>query len=234
MLAPSTLSPRRRAFFAGLIHRATEWVTAVGTISPDDRRARAFRHLGRASCISYPPGPILGEALISIGDETLIGPGVALAVGMMGEQLDLSREAVIAIGDRCNIGRNSSIVARSSIIIEDDVTTGPNVYITDHNHTYANLDMPISRQWPTSDPVRIGAGSWLGAGVTVLPGAAIGRNVVVAAGAVVRGVVPDHSVVAAGGGPAVVVRRYVDGEGWVPPLREQTDNEQPPLGWPTT
>jgi acetyltransferase-like isoleucine patch superfamily enzyme len=36
---------------------------------------------------------------------------------------------------------------------------------------------------------------------------------VVAAGAVVRGVIPDHSVVA--GVPARVVRSYVPGAGWL-------------------
>jgi acetyltransferase-like isoleucine patch superfamily enzyme len=49
----------------------------------------------------------------------------------------------------------------------------------------------------------------------VLPGADIGRNVVVAAGAVVRGVIPDRCVIA--GVPARVVREYVPGSGWKPP-----------------
>jgi len=45
-----------------------------------------------------------------------------------------------------------------------------------------------------------------------LPGACIGRNVVVAAGSVVRGTVPDRCVVA--GVPARVVRQYLPGDGW--------------------
>jgi hypothetical protein len=48
----------------------------------------------------------------------------------------------------------------------------------------------------------------------VLPGACIGRNVVIAAGSVVRGTVPDRCVVA--GVPARVVRAYVPGDGWSP------------------
>ena len=40
----------------------------------------------------------------------------------------------------------------------------------------------------------------------VLPGTQIGRHVAVAAGAVVRGVVPDNCVIA--GVPARVIRRY--------------------------
>jgi len=47
----------------------------------------------------------------------------------------------------------------------------------------------------------------------VLPGACIGRNVVVAAGSVVRGTVPDRCVVA--GVPARIVRQYVPGDGWL-------------------
>ena len=85
------------------------------------------------------------------------------------------------------IGRGSHIVAHHSIVIGDDVFTGPYVYITDQNHGYADPDMPIGRQWPSNTAVSIGPGTWLGAGVIVLPGARIGRNVVVAAGSVVRG-----------------------------------------------
>jgi len=98
-------------------------------------------------------------------------------------------------------------------MIGDDVFTGPYVYVTDQNHGYADPDTPIGRQFPVNTPVRIGAGSWLGAGAIILPGACIGRNVVVAAGSVVRGEVPDYSVVA--GVPARVVRRHDPAAGWI-------------------
>ena len=93
---------------------------------------------------------------------------------------------------------------------------GPYVYITDQNHGYADPDVPIGRQWPSNTAVSIGPGTWLGAGAIVLPGACIGRNVVVAAGSVVRGRVPDRCVVA--GVPARVVREYVGAAaGWARP-----------------
>jgi hypothetical protein len=95
------------------------------------------------------------------------------------------------------------------------VFTGPYVYITDQNHSYADPDIPIGRQWPVNAAVSIGAGSWLGAGAVILPGAQIGANVVVAAGSVVRGQVPDRCVVA--GAPARVVREYLPGAGWARP-----------------
>ena len=172
--------------------------------------------MGPGSCIAFPPGAVFGERFITIGAGTLVGPHVSLAVGMgPDEPLSVPGGIVVTIGERCVIGRGTSIVGRCRIVIEDDVTTAPNVYITDHNHSYTDLTIPIGRQWPVEDPVRVGAGSWLGTGVVVLPGADIGRHVTVAAGSVVRGTVPDYAVVA--GVPARVVRRHVDGEGWVPP-----------------
>ncbi len=87
--------------------------------------------------------------------------------------------------------------------------------LTDQNHGYADPEVPIGRQLPRNAAVRIGSGSWLGAGVVVLPGACIGRNVVIAAGSVVRGAVPDRCVAA--GVPARVVRAYQPGHDWSPP-----------------
>jgi acetyltransferase-like isoleucine patch superfamily enzyme len=80
-----------------------------------------------------------------------------------------------------------------------------NNLLTDQNHGYENPDIPIGRQFPVNRPVSIGSGSWLGAGAIVLPGAQVGRNVVIAVGSVVRGVIPDRCVVA--GVPARIIRR---------------------------
>ncbi len=209
---------RRLAAYA--VWAAWGWAADVAAVGPADRRGRRFAHLGEGSCIAFPPGAVFGEQYISIGARTMIGPYVSLAAGLApGEVLQVPDGIAISIGDRCTIGRGVSIVGRHRIVIEDDVTTATNIYITDHNHAYNDPGIPIGRQWLSEEPVRIGAGSWLGTGVVVLPGADIGRHVAVAAGAVVRGAVPDHAVVA--GVPARVVRRYVEGVGWQPPLRRE-------------
>ena len=54
-------------------------------------------------------------------------------------------------------------------------------------------------------PVVIGDGSWLGHGTVVLPGATIGRHVVVGANSVVTGNLPDNCVAA--GVPARVLKQ---------------------------
>ena len=91
--------------------------------------------------------------------------------------------------------------------------TGHHVYITDQNHGYDDITVPISQQTQPERSVSIGDGSWLGFGAVVLPGARIGRHVTIGANAVVTGEIPDYSV--AVGSPAKVIRRYIDGDGWV-------------------
>jgi acetyltransferase-like isoleucine patch superfamily enzyme len=214
------LRRRARQGVAEAIRTGWECVGGAAAIGPDDRRGRRFASMGEGSCIAFPPGAVFGERYVSIGRGTMIGPHVTLAAGLgPAERLDVPGGIVISIGDRCTIGRGVSIVGRHRIVIEDDVTTAPNIYITDHNHAYNDPAIPIGRQWLSEEPVRIGSGSWIGTGVIILPGADIGRHVAVAAGSVVRGAVPDHAVVA--GVPARVVRRYIDGEGWQPPLRRE-------------
>ena len=51
--------------------------------------------------------------------------------------------------------------------------------------------------------VKIGNGSWVGSGCIILPGTTIGDNVIIGAGSVVRGTIPDNSV--AIGNPAKVI-----------------------------
>lgn len=226
MRAPKDYSPRTRRIASRVINRAWSLVSVLGVIAPGDPLGQRYGHMGEGSSIAFPPGAVFGEDWISIGSGTMIGPHVSLAAGMYGEYFPPDTGPIVSIGDRCAIGRGSTILGRARIEIGDDVMTGPHVYITDHNHTYDDLDVPIGKQWFDHDPVSIGSGSWLGAGVIVLPGAKIGHHVTVAGGAVVRGEIPDHSVIA--GVPAKVVRRYIEGEGWVPPLTRQVDT---PDGW---
>ncbi len=184
----------------------------AGLVTAGTPAGRAFRRFGRGSLMAFPTGSVFGEAGIEIGEDTLIGQQVSISAGALPGQ-DLLQLTVLSIGDRCVIGRGSHIIAHQSVAIGDDVWTGPYVYITDQNHGYEDPDTPIGRQFPVNRPVSIGAGTWLGAGAIILPGASIGRNVVVAAGSVVRGHVPDRCVVA--GVPARVVREYTQA-GWRP------------------
>ncbi|HET9731829.1 MAG TPA: acyltransferase [Acidimicrobiales bacterium] len=226
MPVPPLRPPLRRVALAG-VEALWRMMTVWGTAGPDDAVGRRFRSFGAGSALGFPRGDVFNEWWITIGAGTLVCPFVNLSAGLPGEQLPQDGPPVVEIGDRCSIGKGSSLVGRCSIVLEDDVTVAPNVYITDHNHSYRDPEVPIGRQWVTEAPVRVGAGSWLGTGVVVLPGARIGRHVAVAAGSVVRGVIPDFCVVA--GSPAKVTRRLAPG-GWEPPIPGEAP--LPPADWP--
>ena len=186
------------------LHRVLAQVRRYGAIGPRSPRGRRFGAFGDGSMIAFPPAALMNEHYIHIGASTMIGPHVTLSAGMAPGQRCVT-DPVVRIGDRCLIGRGSGVVGHLSIVIEDDVWTGHHVYVTDQNHGYDDPTLPISRQSMPERPVRIGAGSWLGHGTVVLPGADIGRHVVVGANSVVTGALPDHCVAA--GNPARVVKR---------------------------
>ena len=188
-----------------LIIRGHETAVQWAAIGPDTARGRRFGRFGRGSVICFPPITIMNERYIRIGDDTMIGPHVALSAGMVPGQ-ECITEPVVSIGDRCLIGRGSGIVGHLSIEIGDDVWTGHHVYITDQNHGYDDPDLPISQQVQAGAAgASSGSGSWLGHGSVILPGARIGRHVVIGANSVVTGTIPDHSV--AVGAPARVIKR---------------------------
>lgn len=178
-------------------------LSVIASVGPKSRRGRRFGAFGEGSIICFPVTSLMNERHIEIGENTMIGPHVALSAGMAPGQECLS-QPVVRIGDRCLIGRGSGIVGHFSIDIGDDVWTGHHVYITDQNHGYDNVDIPISQQSMPEKPVRIGSGSWLGHGTVVLPGADIGEHVVIGANSVVAGRIPSFSV--AVGAPARVVK----------------------------
>jgi acetyltransferase-like isoleucine patch superfamily enzyme len=194
------------------IHAASRGITRLGAIGPRHRRARAFHTFGDGSMIAFPQSVLFGEGRIAIGRGTTVGPWASISAGMP-SQAGTRGEPIITIGDRCTLGKGIGVVAHERVEIGDDIWTGHYVYVTDQNHGYEDVDLPIGVQMWKNEPVSIGDGSWLGHGAIVLPGSRLGRHVVVAAGAVVAGLhVPDNAVVA--GVPARVVRRYVAGEGW--------------------
>jgi acetyltransferase-like isoleucine patch superfamily enzyme len=196
-----------------VVRWAWDGAVELGAIGPDSRRGRRFGTFGSRSVICFPVTALVNERYIHIGEGTIIGPHVTLSAGMVPGQRCLS-ERVVGIGDRCLIGRGSGIVGHLTIEIGDDVWTGHHVYITDQNHGYEDLDVPVSRQTAPEQPVVVGDGSWLGHGTVVLPGARIGRHVVVGANSVVVGELPDRCI--AVGAPARVVRQHRPGEGWKP------------------
>lgn len=184
----------------------------VGDIAPGTDLADRFGTFGSGSCLAFPLAAVVNPGAIHVGRDTLIGKYSTLSVGYGPTQSPLPERGLV-IGDRCVLGARVCITAHESIVIGDDVWFGQDVFVSDASHGYQDPEVPIGRQFGSHQPVSIGSGSWIGHGAMILPGTTIGRNVVVAAGSVVRGAVEDHAIV--GGVPARVIRRLEPGRGWV-------------------
>lgn len=204
------LKAKIQTLVGATFRRISTGLNRISIIGPDSSEGRRFGRFGRGSAIGWPTGAGFGEEWIWIGEDTMISSHVTLSAGM-GPDQEMLTNPVVKIGDRCLIGRGSSIIGHWSIEIGDDVFTGMNVYITDQNHGYEDLQEPIGTQTPTEEAVSIGKGSWIGSGAVILPGVTIGKHVVVGANSVVTGNIPDNSV--AVGAPARVIRQH-DGNGW--------------------
>jgi acetyltransferase-like isoleucine patch superfamily enzyme len=186
----------------------------VGDVSPDSALAATFGTFGPGACLAFPLSDVVNASAIHIGRDTLIGKYATLSVGY-GPTQEVLPERGLRVGERCVLGARITITAHESIEIGDDVWFGQDVFISDASHGYQDPEIPVGQQFGAHQSVSIGSGSWIGHGAIILPGARIGRNSVVAAGSVVRGVVDDHTVV--GGVPARVIRRLEPGVGWTTP-----------------
>ena len=95
------------------------------------------------------------------------------------------------------------------------VLLSPNVYVTDCDHEYRNIDVPVIDQGivPKANRVIIDEGAYIGINSVVIGNVHIGKHSVIGANSVVTGDVPDYCV--AVGSPARIVKRY-DAErgGW--------------------
>jgi maltose O-acetyltransferase len=89
----------------------------------------------------------------------------------------------LELGDRVFINSDVILHNYGGIVLEDDVAIAPGALLTTARHEIGSADRRQGKL--TTDPIRIGAGSWIGAGAVVLPGVTIGSGCVVGAGAVV-------------------------------------------------
>ena len=75
----------------------------------------------------------------------------------------------LEIKDGCSIGNFNEFYCINEVIIEENVLTADNVYISDNSHSYLNIELPILEQSIIeTNRVTIGEGAWLGRNVCVL------------------------------------------------------------------
>jgi acetyltransferase-like isoleucine patch superfamily enzyme len=112
-------------------------------------------------------------------------------------------EGTLSLGDKAVLARDVSINCYLDVEVGECALIADSVYISDFDHNFADLDMPIKDQGITKSRVRIARNVWLGTKVTVARGVMIGEGAVVGANAVVTRDLPAYCV--AVGMPARVI-----------------------------
>lgn len=108
----------------------------------------------------------------------------------------------LSLGHHCYLGPQTVIDLAGQITLENHVTVSANTTILSH-HSIGFSDHPLLIKYPKKVlHTVVKSGSALSVGSIILPGVTIGSQSIVAAGAVVRESVPDHTLVA--GVPAQV------------------------------
>ena len=115
-------------------------------------------------------------------------------------QVDYGRH--VEIGNNFYANMDCIFLDVNKIIIGDNVMVGPRVSFYTAGHP---IDAEIRiEELEFGLPITIEDNVWIGGSATILPGVTVGRNSIVAAGAVVTKDVPSNSIV--GGNPARLIR----------------------------
>ncbi|MGH3429961.1 MAG: DapH/DapD/GlmU-related protein [Mycobacteriales bacterium] len=107
------------------------------------------------------------------------------------------------LAERVFINQGCTFLDYAGIRLGEGVMVGPKATFITGGHP---VDPEERRLYLTGAPIDVAEKVWIGAGATILPGVRIGRDAVVAAGAVVADDVPAASLVT--GTKATVRRRW--------------------------
>lgn len=152
------------------------WKQAV---SCREFRAGAVELLGWNTKISAHP-----TSRISLGDHLVSDGRMVMMV---------DKGAVLTIGSGVYFNEGAMLSCKEHISIGSGCRFGPNVKVFDNDHTFDAVNGVSDGH--TAAPVQIGRNCWLGANTVILRGTTIGDNCVIGAGCIVKGEIPDGSLV---------------------------------------
>lgn len=178
---------------------------------------RRVAHAWRAFVVRVArPGVTLGaDARLGAGVELRATDGGSLRIGRrcrLGDGVQIHAQGGrIEIGDDVFIGPWTVLTSKSAVALGDDCLVAERVSIRDQDHRiHGDPAVPIRAAGFASAPIAIGRNVWIAAGAVVLRGVRIGDGAVVAANAVVTGDVDGGTIV--GGAPARFLRRRGGGD----------------------
>ncbi len=156
-----------------------------------------FKKIGNR-CVFGKPIFIYGEKNIVIGNKVRIFPHARMEAHYSGS---------IIFEDNISIGQGLHIISGyKNLVIGQGTTISSNVFISNIDHQYDDINTPISEQPLSYSETKIGENCFLGIGARILPGSQLGKHCIVGANSVVKGVFEDYSVIV--GNPGVVVKKF--------------------------
>lgn len=118
------------------------------------------------------------------------------------------------IGDNCEMGDMTHIVAHEKLEIGNNVLIASKCFISDTNHGVYKGEKQDSPSTPPNsralhtNPVKIGNNVWIGENVVILAGSQIGDGCIIGANAVISGVIPCNSMAV---GIGRIIKRWNEG-----------------------
>jgi acetyltransferase-like isoleucine patch superfamily enzyme len=138
------------------------------------------------------------------GNNIRIGNRVTIFSGC---RIETHNGGSIVIEDNTSIGQNFHITSgEQELCIGKNTTIAPNVFITNIDHDYKEIDKHILDQKYIIEKTSIGENCFIGYSAAIQAGSILGRQCIVGTHSVVRGKFPDYCVIV--GIPARIIKRY--------------------------
>lgn len=112
----------------------------------------------------------------------------------------------IVLEDGVTIQQRCHITAADTLVICKNTTILFDVLITNIDHEYKDINLPVGNQPLIVKKTEIGENCFIGSGAKIQAGTILGKHCVVGANAVVRGKFPNYCVIV--GVPARIIKRY--------------------------
>ena len=157
-----------------------------------------FKYIGIGGYFAKPL-LLIGTNKISLGNKVRIMPGL---------RIEALNDGKIIIGNDVSIAQDAHIISGGGCLeIGDRTTISSNVFISNVDHQYEEIDAHILKQDLIFQQTIIGENCFIGHGAVIMAGVNLGKQCIVGANAVVRkGTYPDYCVLA--GVPAKRIKQY--------------------------
>jgi acetyltransferase-like isoleucine patch superfamily enzyme len=161
-----------------------------------------FKKFGKGSILRSPL--FISYESLEVGKNVFIWDDARIEA--VDRHSDTKFTPTIILGDGVSIEQRCHITAADELVIGKNTVLLFDVMVTDIDHEYQGLILPIKMQPFLVAKTTIGENCFIGSGAKINAGTTLGKHCVVGANAFVRGNFPDYCVIV--GIPGKIVKRY--------------------------